>query len=84
MISLLHWFFGLSVDLGQWLLLRRRSLGLTQKQIAVELGVTSQTVSNWETSKAIPTLTIGQMKKLCQLLQCTLDEIPSEGEFVEL
>lgn len=63
MISLLHWFFGLSIDLGQWLLLRRRALGLTQKQIAVELGITSQTVSNWETSKAIPTLTIGQTKK---------------------
>lgn len=81
MINLLDLVFRLKVDLGQWLLLRRRELGLTQKQIASELRVTSQTVSNWETSKAIPTLTIGQTKKLCHLLQCTLDEIPSEEEF---
>ncbi|MGB5594540.1 MAG: helix-turn-helix transcriptional regulator [Crocosphaera sp.] len=80
MIYLLNWILRLKVGLGQWLLLKRRSLGLTQKQVAFELGVTSQTVSNWETSKAIPTLTIGQTKKLCQLLECQLDEIPSEEE----
>ncbi|MDJ0507973.1 MAG: helix-turn-helix domain-containing protein [Crocosphaera sp.] len=80
MINLLNWVLRLKVGLGEWLLLRRRSLGLTQKKLASELGVTSQTVSNWETSKAIPTLTIGQTKKLCQLLQCQLDEIPSEDQ----
>ncbi len=74
----------LKLDLGQWLLLRRRSLGLTQKEIAAQLGVTSQTISNWETAKAIPTLSIGQTKKLCQLLQCSLDEIPSEDEIIEI
>ena len=84
MIDLVNWIFYLKVDLGEWLFLRRRSLGLTQKQIASELDVTSQTVSNWETSRAIPKLTIGQTKKLCHLLQFSLDEIPSEGEFIEV
>lgn len=76
--------FGLKVGLGEWLFLKRRALGLTQKEIAAELDITSQTVSNWETSRAVPTLTIGQIKKLCLLFQCSLEEIPSEEEFKEI
>ncbi|MGF1488178.1 MAG: helix-turn-helix transcriptional regulator [Prochloraceae cyanobacterium] len=74
----------LKLGLSEWLFIRRRKLGLTQKEIAAELGVTTQTISNWETSRAIPTLTIGQIKRLCQMLECNLEDIPSEGEIVEV
>lgn len=54
----------------------RQRLELTQKDIADALGVTEQTVRNWEQGKAVPRLTIPQMKVLCRLLQCPIEEVP--------
>jgi DNA-binding XRE family transcriptional regulator len=54
----------------------RESLGLTQKDIADELGVTEQTVRNWEHGRSIPKLTIPQVKRLCILLKRPLEDIP--------
>lgn len=54
----------------------REVLGLTQKDIADELGVTEQTVRNWEHGRSVPKLTIPQMKRLCRLLQRPLEEMP--------
>ena len=54
----------------------RLESGLTQKQIADELGVSEQTVRNWEQGKHPPRLTIPQVKKLCRLLQKELSELP--------
>jgi DNA-binding XRE family transcriptional regulator len=54
----------------------REKLELTQKQVADALGVTEQTVRNWEQGKAIPRLTIPQMKILCKLLQLPIEEVP--------
>ncbi len=48
---------------------RRKKLGLTQRQIAETVGVTVQTVSNWETGTYQPKLTIEQTEKLCDVLQ---------------
>lgn len=59
-----------------WFFLRRRQLNFSQDDIATALGVSGQTVSNWERSRSIPTLTIDQIKTLCKILNCTLDEIP--------
>jgi DNA-binding XRE family transcriptional regulator len=55
----------------------RKRLGLTQKQVADAVGVTDQTVSNWEAGRFEPKLTISQMQALCRVLQCSLDELPS-------
>jgi DNA-binding transcriptional regulator YiaG len=54
----------------------REALGLTQKDIATELGVTEQTVRNWEHGRSVPKLTIPQVKLLCKLLQRSLEEMP--------
>jgi DNA-binding XRE family transcriptional regulator len=54
----------------------RKELDLTQKAIADALGVTEQTVRNWEQGKAIPRLTISQTKVLCKLLQRPIECIP--------
>ena len=58
----------------------RKRLGLTQKQVADAVGVTDQTVSNWEAGRFEPRLTISQMQALCRVLQCSLDELPSFTE----
>ena len=54
----------------------RQEMELTQKDIADALGVTEQTVRNWEQGKAVPKLTIPQTKILCRLLQRSIEELP--------
>jgi DNA-binding XRE family transcriptional regulator len=54
---------------------RRKELGLTQRQIAEAVGVTVQTVSNWETGLYIPKLTLEQADRLCQILQSDIKEV---------
>ncbi|GAB4382720.1 MAG: hypothetical protein Kow00121_43390 [Elainellaceae cyanobacterium] len=56
----------------------RRSRSLTQKQVADALGITVQTVSNWEVGRAEPKLTIRQFKSLLQILKCSVDELPDD------
>jgi DNA-binding XRE family transcriptional regulator len=55
----------------------RKRLGLTQKQVADAVGVTDQSVSNWEAGRFEPRLTISQTQALCRVLQCSLDELPT-------
>lgn len=56
----------------------RRIQNLTQKQVADALGITVQTVSNWEVGRAEPKLTIRQFKTLLRILKCTVDELPDD------
>jgi len=56
----------------------RRSRNVTQKQIADALGVTVQTVSNWEVGRVEAKLTIRQFKALLQILKCSVDELPDD------
>jgi len=56
----------------------RRVRNLTQKQVADALGITVQTVSNWEVGRAEPKLTIRQFKALLQILQCSVDQLPDD------
>jgi transcriptional regulator with XRE-family HTH domain len=62
---------------GRELMRLRKRQGLTQKQVADAVGVTDQSVSNWEAGRFEPRLTISQMQALCRVLQCSLDELPS-------
>lgn len=57
---------------------RREELGLTQRDIAIALGKTDQTISNWETGTYEPKMTPREMKALCKLLKWTLEELPEE------
>jgi len=47
---------------------RREELGLTQRNIALALGKTDQTISNWETGIYEPKMTPRETKVLCRLL----------------
>ena len=60
-------------------LLRTRA-NLTQRQVAQAIGVTDQTISNWETGVYKPRLTPKQTRALLQLFQCTLDELVEATE----
>ncbi|MGG6295266.1 helix-turn-helix transcriptional regulator [Leptolyngbya sp. AN02str] len=53
----------------------REKLGLTQRQVAEAIGVTDQTVSNWERGVYAPKLTPRQTAKLCQTLSLTVQEL---------
>ena len=54
----------------------RKRAGVTQKAVADALGVTDHTVRNWEKGREEPRLFIWQVKALCGLLQCGLEELP--------
>ncbi|NHC36878.1 helix-turn-helix transcriptional regulator [Scytonema millei VB511283] len=49
---------------------------ITQKELADVLGVTEDTISNWERGKVVPKLTIPQTKALCNLLEVNLEQLP--------
>jgi DNA-binding XRE family transcriptional regulator len=56
----------------------REQAGLTQRQLAKQLGVTDQTVSNWENGISTLKLTPRQTINLCQSLNRTLEELAEE------
>jgi transcriptional regulator with XRE-family HTH domain len=51
---------------------------LTQKELADALGVTENTVANWERGRAIPKLTPSQFKTLVKMLQISLEDLPDD------
>ena len=46
---------------------------LSQEDLAEQLGVSSQTISNWENDRTVPAL--DYMKKLCEEYQLSLDQL---------
>lgn len=57
----------------------RKQRGLSQRDIAYALGITDQTVSNWEQGRCEPRLTIRQVVSLCRILECSLTDL-DDGE----
>lgn len=53
----------------------RETAGLTQDQLAFHLQVASSTVRRWEKGTE-PSLSVLQMKKFCQLVGKSLEELP--------
>ena len=46
----------------------RERKGLTQRQVAVAVGITVSTVSNWERGGSVHRLTVPQVARLCRVL----------------
>lgn len=58
---------------------RRDELGLTQREVAVAIDVSVQTVSNWETGRFKEVrLTLPQVKALCRVLEWTVEDLPDD------
>lgn len=53
----------------------RITVGLSQVELADAIGVTDQTVSNWERGVHVPKLTPRQMANLCKTTNRSIDEI---------
>ena len=65
------------ISIGSYIAEKRRTLNLTQEQLAKTLGVSNKTISKWENGKCMPDY--GIIQKLCEALQVTLAEL-MEGE----
>ena len=67
--------FVMKLSFAQWFKLRRDIVGVSQAQIAKELKMTPQAVSNWEKGVSTPSLNPEQTLKLCLVLDVTLEEL---------
>lgn len=61
------------MNVGNQLSLLRKKKGLSQEQLAIELGVSRQSVSKWETGITQPELT--NIEKLCEIFEVTPNEL---------
>ncbi|MCT7954637.1 helix-turn-helix transcriptional regulator [Laspinema sp. D3] len=48
---------------------------MTQRELAQSLGVTVTTISAWENGRHEPKLTILQVKRLMEVLDCSLEDL---------
>lgn len=65
--------------IGKFIAKCRKTVGLTQLQLADKLGITDRAVSKWERGKALPDS--GYMLELCAILKITVNDLLS-GEVV--
>ena len=66
------------MDIGQKLKNARQKAGLTQEQIAEAIGVSRQTVSNWENNRSYPD--IASVLRLSEAYGVSLDTLLKEAE----
>ncbi len=62
-----------TVKAGKQITLFRKNKGLTQEDVARQLGISPQAVSKWENGHAMPELSV--FVELSELLDCTMDQI---------
>ncbi|MDE7325258.1 MAG: phosphoribosylformylglycinamidine cyclo-ligase [Lachnospiraceae bacterium] len=67
-----------SIKIGKFIMDKRKSLGLTQQQLADRLNVSFQAISKWENGTTYPNIEI--LKDLATLLDVSVDEILSGNE----
>lgn len=66
---------GEDMTIGEKIIERRKKLKYLQEKLAEILGITRQTLSNWESNITSPDLK--QAKKLCQTFGISMDELVS-------
>lgn len=60
---------------GRFIAAKRKERGVTQEQLAAELGVSGKAVSKWETGRCLPDCSL--MEPLCEALDVTFNELLS-------
>lgn len=60
------------IKIGSYIAGKRRSLGLTQRQLAEQLGMSDKSVSKWERGVCLPDVSL--YADLCQILGISLNE----------
>ncbi|MFT4143835.1 MAG: helix-turn-helix transcriptional regulator [Mobilitalea sp.] len=66
---------------GEYIIKRRKELGLTQKELANKLFVTESAVSKWERGLSYPDITL--IRDLCNILSISEHELLTAGEDME-
>lgn len=66
------------MEIGEKLKKARTDMGLTQEKVAAEIGVSRQSVSNWENNRAYPDIV--SVIKLSDLYSVNLDELLKEDK----
>ena len=61
------------IKIGRFISERRKSVGLTQMQLAERLNITDRAVSKWERGRAMPDTSI--MLELCDILGINVNEL---------
>ncbi len=69
------------IIIGKFIAERRKEKGLTQMQLAQELGITDRAVSKWENGRALPDASL--MLQLCRILGISVTELLS-GEVIAM
>lgn len=59
--------------IGRFIAARRKTCGLTQQQLAEELGITNKAISKWETGQGMPDVTT--LPLLAEILGVSVDEL---------
>ena len=65
---------------GKYIAEKRKQLGMTQRQLAEQVGITDKAVSKWERGKSIPDSAV--MEELCEVLHISINEFFS-GEDIQ-
>lgn len=60
------------VKIGKYIAEKRKALGLTQKQLAEQLGMSDKSVSKWERGVCLPDVSV--YLELCKILGITINE----------
>ncbi len=63
------------VLIGKFIAAERKQKGVTQRQLADELGISDKTISKWETGKGFPEISL--LLPLCEHLNITVNELLS-------
>lgn len=67
-----------TVTIGKKIANLRKEKNITQMEVADVMGVSYQAVSNWERGNSMPD--ISKLPELAELLDCSIDELLSNGE----
>ena len=68
------------VKIGKYIASKRKSLGMTQKQLAEKIGMNDKSVSKWERGICLPDVSV--YLELCEILGISLNEFLA-GEDIE-
>ena len=69
------------IKIGKYIAGKRKSLGMTQKQLAEKIGMSDKSVSKWERGICLPNVSV--YLKLCEILSISLNEFLA-GEDIEI
>lgn len=69
-----------TVKIGKYIAQKRKNLGLTQRDIAEQLGMSDKSVSKWERGVCLPDVSV--YMELCRIIGISLNEFIA-GEDIE-